>query len=730
MVFVTAPTRRETFLGLLFLLALNLHNQVRLANFPFPPSLSQETQQQLLSTFFSTSSSTSSRSAATSLTVGVQYRSTPLLEPQPTSHGYFGQYANVTKQYDTVVHVLHTRFMQHQKDLKHLARARLQLFQTVTLPSVLQQTNPHFLWVIWLDPYLHEQVRLELLQILQDAVDQARVTNPRKPLPHIVILASLAKLPALRQADFWSEQQGTLTASSMYYGNRQMLWDYHQASLSRVVLETVLDADDALFYDFVETVQAEASKTLTYSSFSSGDYRFWCAPKILMWNYFDNHNKKALSSSNKKATAAHDNKDDPHVKTQQAKQNQDHLDPRHVRGRLSIAKYTTSTGGAVGIAPVKNTNKNGATTTATKPPANPHKNTCPTGGFTTGYGYHTMPGDLPAVTRQELQLQTPPCEFSKFQCWSHVHAGAAEWPVLRAVTPASVGVAQVLAPLPPGQQAPKKSDQSYQDYQSLLWKKVATNFGIDEARMIAMRQAMEGNMLAVILDGMQGICTEGHSCKRQDKEALRELKLQYKYAPPRPLPVVNTNTTTMTTTTTRKVSLTGTAKASSLSITKKPATTTSQGQQKHLASIKSSIVNHGGGDGGSTIGQTKLSFTKKKIFTTSNSGSTNHGIMKSSGLVMMKGGSTRTNGGGGGSGGGGVVVKMSTKTASTTTTKKKTTGTKIGGGGGLKLPPSYNAIMFQNQGDDDDDDDDNHNQNTQAAAGVVTKSLSVQAVAS
>mmetsp|Transcript_35622 Transcript_35622/g.82785 ORF Transcript_35622/g.82785 Transcript_35622/m.82785 type:complete len:139 (-) Transcript_35622:1051-1467(-) len=44
------------------------------------------------------------------------------------------------------VHVVSTRFMQYQASLTHLAAARLALFRTICLPSMVQQKSQNFLW--------------------------------------------------------------------------------------------------------------------------------------------------------------------------------------------------------------------------------------------------------------------------------------------------------------------------------------------------------------------------------------------------------------------------------------------------------------------------------------------------------------------------------------------------------------------------------------------------------
>jgi len=68
------------------------------------------------------------------------------------------------RQYPNIIQVIRTRFMQNQGNLSALGMARLNLFQIVTLPSLLQQSNPDFIWVIRTDPELHTAIRTSLIE--------------------------------------------------------------------------------------------------------------------------------------------------------------------------------------------------------------------------------------------------------------------------------------------------------------------------------------------------------------------------------------------------------------------------------------------------------------------------------------------------------------------------------------------------------------------------------------
>ena len=163
-----------------------------------------------------------------------------------------------------LVHVIQTRFMQQQPNLLHLGKARLQLFQTICLPSMLSQTSQQYLWIIRTDPQLHNELKTELL----DTVRNVR---------NIVIVASNENPEGFREAGSIAD----ITPGSVWSGSYQMVQDYHQAAQDRIVLETRLDADDGIAYGFVQSVQQQAASTLTHA------WKVWCVDSHVEWQYND-----------------------------------------------------------------------------------------------------------------------------------------------------------------------------------------------------------------------------------------------------------------------------------------------------------------------------------------------------------------------------------------------------------------------------------------------------------
>lgn len=66
-----------------------------------------------------------------------------------------------------LVHVVETRFMQEQYSLLELGLARLALFESFCLPSMLTQTNGNFLWIIRADPKLHPLIVKRMQELLK-----------------------------------------------------------------------------------------------------------------------------------------------------------------------------------------------------------------------------------------------------------------------------------------------------------------------------------------------------------------------------------------------------------------------------------------------------------------------------------------------------------------------------------------------------------------------------------
>ena len=66
-----------------------------------------------------------------------------------------------------VLHVVTSRFMQGQPKLTALANARLKLFETFCLPTMLNQETDAFLWFVMADPELDSELLQRLKSLLE-----------------------------------------------------------------------------------------------------------------------------------------------------------------------------------------------------------------------------------------------------------------------------------------------------------------------------------------------------------------------------------------------------------------------------------------------------------------------------------------------------------------------------------------------------------------------------------
>jgi Putative rhamnosyl transferase len=171
-----------------------------------------------------------------------------------------------------LVHIVNTRFMQEQGHLKALGRARLHLFRTFCLPTMIHQSTQDFLWIIKTDPFLDA----ELLQdLMQDVM----------PYDNIYLVASNTNFMTLYQAHHHQNPSNSTTrgddqhlpvvvgnswrdgaepldlllpTTTIYTGNRIKLYQAMLHKDRQVVLETRLDADDGLHKYYLHQIQEKA----------------------------------------------------------------------------------------------------------------------------------------------------------------------------------------------------------------------------------------------------------------------------------------------------------------------------------------------------------------------------------------------------------------------------------------------------------------------------------------
>ena len=170
-----------------------------------------------------------------------------------------------------LVHVISTRFMQHQGHLNNLGMARVDLFETFTVPSLMNQSNQQYLWLIWTDANLEVQVRRELFESISH-------------FPNAVVLA-LEQEPDSNLRDLYGHSWDVVQAS-VIFGDVNLLAEYFKASHSHLLLETSLDADDAFSATFVESVQGEAAFTIGHNEKQLNKMEVFCPEMHAEWRVF------------------------------------------------------------------------------------------------------------------------------------------------------------------------------------------------------------------------------------------------------------------------------------------------------------------------------------------------------------------------------------------------------------------------------------------------------------
>jgi len=190
-----------------------------------------------------------------------------------------------------IIHVLHTRFMQQQSDLVELAKARLVLFRTFCLGSIVHQTiweetnikatsdssSPPILWLIKTDPNLDPHILKELLDMV-------------RPYPFIYVIATNTNYGIGSETGGWRDgKEGReVLSSSIYTGNVMWLKQAYHAREKHAVAETRLDADDGLHIQFFSTIQQDISARLVISQDQQIHHprlkwRYWCVENHLAW---------------------------------------------------------------------------------------------------------------------------------------------------------------------------------------------------------------------------------------------------------------------------------------------------------------------------------------------------------------------------------------------------------------------------------------------------------------
>jgi Putative rhamnosyl transferase len=176
----------------------------------------------------------------------------------PSPHSYYVPSIRndvVKKDWDfgPVIHIVNSRYMQHQGNLTSLGNARLALFKVFCLPTMVQQSTQQFMWLIRVDPSMDSS----LLRNLIDLVAHQNRSN-------IYIVASNANSASWRGGEVaWN-----LARCRVYSGNQTRLEIAMAVHNHYRIVETKLDMDDGLHKRNLQ-------------------WLYWCAGRHVEWFWMD-----------------------------------------------------------------------------------------------------------------------------------------------------------------------------------------------------------------------------------------------------------------------------------------------------------------------------------------------------------------------------------------------------------------------------------------------------------
>jgi hypothetical protein len=377
-----------------------------------------------------------------------------------------------------VIHVIQTRFMQNQPHLYHLGNARLELFRAITIPSMRHQTVQSFVWIIRTDPDLDVRLKTQLIQALEQQPSRNNNTiaghkHSDLQLPIVILVASNENPEGFRGNDAIAD----ITEQSILVGKQSLeqVRHVHQLAQTQVLLESRLDADDAVAIDFVETVQKDAQR-YSWNTTTAPIWRVWCAQHHFEWQY-----------------------DSPWEQPQQ-QNNINH----------------NKTGAILGIA----------------------TGHCITPGLTWGYAPGVHRADIPIPSKHyRISQLLPSCQnennsnnnepdnlYDQTQCY--VKLGGQLPLAFRARTPTSAGMEAVyLRGYTNEKEFSTKALQhsKFASQQTLLFQSLPTLFGIAPQDLWSVREHIANHLPLIALDALQGQCTKGHSCKKSSKRILQKI---------------------------------------------------------------------------------------------------------------------------------------------------------------------------------------------------------------
>ena len=379
--------------------------------------------------------------------------------------------------------------MQEQSSLHHLNRARLLLFQTFTLPTMAQQTQQNFIWMIKVDPALHNTV---VLHNMISSVQQHMIYN------NTYIIASNHNFRIQNTPLFGSIRDGAELYDIVHHQHRIYTGDRIRFEQMMVLvaapiplLETRLDADDGLHTNLIHTIQQTALQQFQY--YPTLQWKYYCCRRHMEWHWID---PLIRTTTTKHHPKTHHNTIDSVSSSAAASLSSSYL-PQMIQ-QYGVLQGVT------------------------------HTHLCITPGITTAYNSHTRERSVPVFAHDTLvqQLRMGRTSSTSSNTTNPIDCGYGNssfclqfietflFEAIRSRTPTSAGMLQI--------QPKQIYDTTYIHY--MFWNVLYSSFmGVTRTNMRYIQEYFNTHIIDIARDNLLGQCTTGHSCKESAKLELQQL---------------------------------------------------------------------------------------------------------------------------------------------------------------------------------------------------------------
>jgi hypothetical protein len=434
-----------------------------------------------------------------------------------------------------LVHIVNSRFQQHGHNLTAIGQARLELFETFCLPSMLHQTiqprvqpmsnnsnakptTPQmyrFLWIIKVDPALDIQLRSRLQSILE-------------PYPNFFLVGSNNNFGASYgtgiEPGSWRNGMagedvlfGNVTTNvtheyqrkygtPIYTGDVSLLRRAHAQRSTKIILETRLDADDGLPSHYLEEIQSSAIRHLSIDP--NEQYFNGTSPTIDI----DDESEENVQQNEEEGEKEEEEEEEDDEFTSEVEELQGKAKWLYWCIPHSISWHPTMLeNGFDPHRPIQegdpgrlllDTNKGNII--------------CMTPGLTSGMSVGTQDSDMPRYSHYDLLNQLKRFTHNpRNNCGVHKLSipclQVLEEEAVRSRTPTSAGMKNVELSSALNYTVEEMEDQ---------WQYMFHTFGIQRDRAVACNSYIQKNLVSILQDNLQGQCSHGHSCKTKARLQL------------------------------------------------------------------------------------------------------------------------------------------------------------------------------------------------------------------